>query len=176
MLYFDEPILNTQADGIVVPVSLSGVILPGLQQSMVDMFGEAYLEDMAGDIRRNRLGVGRPSIFIHSDNFPFVVNFPIESITKIRDLELVDMVDGIKKLFYDAKMAGMASVAVPWLGKNFSWDTQESVMNKMEMRMYQIYGVELWLYPPDEGEDFEVCRPGEESLAESLLTVGEGVR
>src|SRR5665213_2734991 len=49
MYYLDTPITDTDADAIVVPVSLRGTTQPGsLQSQVIAALGDEYLEDYLG--------------------------------------------------------------------------------------------------------------------------------
>ena len=104
MYYLDTPITDTDADAIVVPVSLRGTTQPGsLQSQVIAALGDEYLEDYLGQLKKGHLQPGKPSLYWHNDKrFPGVINFPVENLTG-REIWLSDIVRGLSAMFVGLK-------------------------------------------------------------------------
>ena len=168
MYYFSSPITETDADAIVMPVSLRGVLPRGsLQSKVVHTLGTEYLNEFLKQLKTRKLYPGSPTLYLHDKKFPAVINFPVEGVDA-KDVWLSDIAAGLWKMFDGLRTESIATVAVPWLVRSYSWETVEGLLHRIEMIKGDVAKVRLYLYPPsDEEEDGATIRtvdPGTQDL------------
>lgn len=151
MFYSHNPILETPAEAIVVPVTLSGRPAAGsLQALMIARFGPDYTDDFREDVKLHRLRPGTPSVYIPPKVDACdkaIINFPMPDRSEI--MVLSDVVTELRELFALLKNWNLPSVAIPHLGPDYKWETLENIILRMEGNV----AAEIWLYPPEEVEE-----------------------
>lgn len=158
MYYFNSSIIDTDADSIVVPVGLDGVIKPGtLHQQVAAKLGESYREEYFKNVKKGYLHAGEPDMYFPMDG-PWegrcVWSLPAlaSDATKIT---LPHVLRGLHSIVRWMKGEERISLALPNLCPGvLTWDTMEAVLMTFEAEEVVGTNVELWVYP-ELGSDTE---------------------
>lgn len=170
MYYSSNPISDTVAEALIVPVNLEGKIFDGtLQTEVLEALGENYRADFVNSLLQKQLRPGWPTIYYHDYLIPQIINFPVEG-DKDRIITIKEIMAGLMKVCDTCKQDGISTVAVPWLTPDYSWDIQESLLHRIETMMNKQTGVEFWLYPPEDVED-EFWGVSEDEIVEQEVRV-----
>lgn len=171
MLYITHPIIDTEADVLLVPIRLDGKVPTGtLQWGVVERWGASYEMDFAEELGADRIKAGEPGIYSGTGG-PVIVNFPYME-TDGEELQLSDIVTQFKEVVtYMQYFQNCYTIAVPPIGKNYTWENIETICRKLEELNPGM--MEFWLYPENEeweGED-ETKTPVHEEEMEVLTGV-----
>lgn len=154
MYYINTSILDTHADGVIIPALVSGEIRGG---SLHDMFTKQHPEYLAfykEDIEAEWLKYGKPTLATPLGELgpdrtePVVFHFPVGP-----DLTLPHVVKSMQEILDTCEQLGLNSLAIPYLTPIWSWETLETILLHME-RTQKRDPIEFWFYPPEEdGEE-----------------------
>lgn len=173
MLYLNQPILQTDADVIVVPTQCDEEIPEGsLHEAMVAILPAVYLSRHFTAIRQDRIHPGHPWIYYIQDGEPEWVGKWIISLPVQRGMTFQCLIEGVRRCMAMVKEMSADAVAVPMPLVEFGWDTtvQELMWQWCEREQYQAarkdnsIAPEVWFYT------------GEEHLVERNDTVLDAAR
>ena len=153
MYYFNENILNTRADTLIVPVDLSGKIRKGsLQEAVADILGKDYVDEYLDDIKRGLIIPGTVSSYHgmgEKSTLPTIINFPAWAPAP-NEVLMSHVMGQIQEVFTLSKPLLLYELAVPKVSETYKWEALETMWLRAE-QLFQ--GPEVWLYPPEEEED-----------------------
>lgn len=169
MYYFNTPMIDTDADAIVVPVNLDGVIKLGtFQHEVMRKLPEGYVKEYIKEVRDGTIRAGEPGIYIPDIGAwagKVVFNLPaLKSDSTV--VNIAHVMKGMCRVLEMLKTEpNTVTLAVGHLNPDqMEWSTVEFVLSRFEEDNMLNTNVELWLYPPVE-EDDRVAR------AEEILCV-----
>lgn len=167
MIYLNTSIINTTADVLIVPCSMSGKILPGLQTAIANKYGKDYEEEFASDVENSLVKVGNPGIFKGEGDSLIILHIPV-SFSNESPVLLSDLMSGLREAMgFMAGSEELRSVAIGPMGDTYSWDTLEGICERLEM-IYGDKGIEFVMYPSQTDEDEE-----DEELSDAATAVVE---
>ena len=159
MYYFDTSILDTDADVVVVPVSVDAVIKPGtLHHAVAAKLPESYRAEYFTNVRKGILHAGEPDLYFPEHGSwqnRAVWNLPaLASLSTT--ITLPHVMRGLAKIVRFMQCEEHLSIAVPHLCPDvLSWETMEYVLGTFEAEEVLGKNLELWLYPPYESAERE---------------------
>lgn len=159
MYYFNSSIIDTDADAVVVPVNVDGVIKPGtLHYQIAAKLPEGYREEYFHNIHKGYLHAGEPDMYF-PDMGPWegrcVWNLPaLPSVST--QVTLPHVMRGLERIMRFMKSEDRITMAIPHLCPGtMSWETMEYVLEEFEANEVVGTNVELWLYPEPGPEGVE---------------------
>ena len=167
MIYLSSPILDSGADVILLPVSLSGRVFPGsLQEAIYKLRGDEYLQECLDDIENDLIHVGTPG-FINTEDGPLLLHIPVYDKNEA-PLSLTDVLAAVREaILFVVGSSTLCTIAVPTMGGEFSWDTWEGIYERMDI-LYAERGIELQIFSEENDEEENVC----DSMEGEPLVVG----
>jgi hypothetical protein len=153
MLYLNQPIITSEAEILIVPCGLDGLIEPDtLQWDVSQFYGVSYDKEFHEDLEAEMIEVGKPGMYKNPDTDQIVINFPIRDAAG-NGIILTEIISQMREITqFVAQSKSITTIAVPPLGKDYSWEHVENMCQRFE-NLYGDRGVEFWLYPPDDVED-----------------------